>query len=378
MSPGAAPSAASAASCAADSSDPGVQNRAVRLAIVGCGFVTVDRHLPALRHVPEIEVVALADLDPRRAAEVSRRFGLSTRATDVESLLGDPSVDAVAVCTPPASHAELALAALEAGKHVFVEKPIARTLEEADRLVARADDSAVRTMVGFHLRRHRLVERARQVVRDGTLGRIQGVRTAFTSPILEGKLDWQGRRELGGGALLDRAVHHFDLWRFVLGTEVEEIFALTRSERGDDQSALLVARTADGTPVSTVILDDTAVSHDLAVYGTDAALFVDCCRVDGFHVAPRAEPPGSARARARRAREALASPRESLRAARRGGDFRVAYEDGWRDFAAAIRDGRAPSPTLRDGRAALEIALAAAESAASGAPVRVGGVRAAT
>src|SRR5205085_2662394 len=83
--------------------------------IVGCGFVTADRHLPALRHVPEIEVVALADLDPRRAAEVSRRFGLRARAIEVESLLVDPGVDAVAVCTPPASHAELALAALEAG-----------------------------------------------------------------------------------------------------------------------------------------------------------------------------------------------------------------------------------------------------------------------
>src|SRR5438270_11547997 len=94
---------------AGHSSDPGVQNRAVRLAIVGCGFVTADRHLPALRHVPEIEVVALADLDPRRAAEVSRRFGLRARAIEVESLLVDPGVDAVAACTPPASHAERAL-----------------------------------------------------------------------------------------------------------------------------------------------------------------------------------------------------------------------------------------------------------------------------
>ena len=307
---------------------------------------------------------------------MARRFGLPAMAT--ESLLVDPRVDAVAVCTPPASHAELALAVLEAGKHLFVEKPIAPTLEEAERLVARADDSATRAMVGFNLRRHRLVERARTVVRDGALGRIQAMRTAFTSPILEGKLDWQGRRELGGGALLDRAIHHFDLWRFVLGTEVEEVFALTRSERGDDQSALLVARTAGGTPVSTLVLDDTAVSHDLALFGTEAALFVDCCRVDGFHVAPRDELPGSARARARRAREAIARPGESLRAARRGGDFRVAYEEGWRHFAAAIRDGRAPSPTLRDGRAALAIALAAAESAASGAPVLVGRVPAAT
>src|SRR5438270_12767855 len=107
---------------AGHSSDPGVQNRAVRLAIVGCGFVTVDRHLPALRHVPEIDVVALADLDPRRAAEAAESFGLDAATLEVERLLAAPEVDAVAVCTPPASHVELALAALDAGKHVFLEK----------------------------------------------------------------------------------------------------------------------------------------------------------------------------------------------------------------------------------------------------------------
>src|SRR5439155_22439283 len=122
--------------------------------------------------------------------------------------------------------------------------------------------------------------------------------------------EWTNPRVLGGGVLLDSAIHHFDLWRFVLGAEVAEVFALTGSER----SAVVSARTTGDVPLSTVTLDDSAVSHELAIYGTDAALFVDCCRVDGFHVANRAELPGSARARLRRAREALGRPGESLRA----------------------------------------------------------------
>jgi len=348
-----------------------VQNPAVRLGIIGCGFVTVDRHLPALRHVDEIDVVGLADTHPERAAGAARRYP-EARVRDMESLLADPTVDAVAVCTPPVTHADLALAALEAGKHVFLEKPVAASLADADRIVDGAARSTLRVLVGFNFRRHRFVERARQVVSEGRLGTVQAVRTAFTSPILDGKLEWQAHRELGGGALFDRAIHHFDLWRFLLDAEVAEVFALTRSGRGDDQSAVISARTTAGTPVSTLALDDSVVTHDLAVYGADAALFADCCRVDGFHLAPRAEPPGSPLARLRRGREALQRPAESIRAVRSGGDFRISYVEEWRHFARVVRGEVAPSPTLADGRAALEIALAAAESADSGASVRVG------
>ena len=347
------------------------ENQPVRLGIVGCGFVTVDRHLPALEHVPEIEVVAVADRDPA-AARAAGRVAPRARATDTESLLAAPDVDAVAVCTPPAEHAGIALAALEAGKHIFVEKPLAFSLEEADRLIERAGRSTLRAMVGFNFRRHRFVERARRIVSEGKLGHVHAVRTAFTNPILGPDLGWKARRELGGGALLDRAVHHFDLWRFLLDAEIAEIFALTESERADDQSTVVVGRTTAGTLVTALALDETVVSHDLVLYGTEGALFVDCCRVDGFHLAPPSELPGSALARLRRGREALARPGESLRAVRRGGDYRLSYEEQWRHFAEAIRRDFMPSPSLADGRAALEIALGALESAATGTPVSIG------
>ena len=342
----------------------------MRLGIIGCGFVTLERHLPALRHVPEIDVVALADVEPERAAEAARQVP-GSHAVDIEALLGDGRLDTVAVCTPPATHAELAIAALEAGKHVFLEKPVAPSLEDADRIAARAAGSELQVVVGFNFRRHRLVQRAREVVRDGRLGRVQAVRTAFTSPVRDGKREWKTHRQQGGGALFDLAIHHFDLWRFVLGAEVAEVFALTRSEHGDDQSAVVTARATDGTPLTTLALVDSVVTHDVAVYGADAALFADCCRVDGFHVAPRTEPPGSPAARLRRAREAVRRPGESLRTVRSGGDFRISYVEQWRHFARVVGGEVAASPTLADGRAALEIALAAARSTDSGASVRL-------
>jgi predicted dehydrogenase len=342
----------------------------VRLGIIGCGYVTLDRHLPALRHVPEIEVVALADAVPERAAEAARRVP-GACAIDVEALLGDGEVEAVAVCTPPATHADLAIAALDAGKHLFLEKPLAPSLEDADRIVERAARSPLRVLVGLNFRRHRLVERARQLVREGRLGRIQAVRSAFTNPVLDEGIDWKTRRPLAGGALVDRAVHHFDLWRFVLGEEVAEVFGLTRSEQGDDQSTLVSARTTEGTPLFTLALDDSVVTHDLAIYGSEAAVFADLCRFDGFDVALRTELPGSPAARLRRARDAIRRPGESFRAVRGGGDFRLSYVEQWRHFARAVRDEAEASPTLADGRAALEIALAAARSADSGSSVRL-------
>jgi predicted dehydrogenase len=342
----------------------------VRLGIIGCGYVTLDRHLPALRHVPEIEVVALADAVSGRAAEAARQVP-GARAVDVEALLGDGRVEAVAVCTPPATHADVAIAALDAGKHLFLEKPLAPSLEEADRIVERAARSPLRVLVDLNFRRHRLVERARQLVRSGRLGRIQAVRSAFTNPVLDEEIPWKTRRPLAGGALVDRAVHHFDLWRFVLGEEVAEVFGLTRSEQGDDQSTLVSARTTEGTPLFTLALDDSVVTHDLAVYGSEAAVFADLCRFDGFDVAPRTELPGSPAARLRRARDAIRRSGESFRAVRGGGDFRLSYVEQWRHFARAVRGEVEASPSLADGRAALEIALAAARSADSGSSVRL-------
>jgi predicted dehydrogenase len=346
----------------------------VRLGIIGCGFVTVDRHLPALRHVSEIEIAGVADRHASIASDVARQFDCGP-VVGVDELLSDAGVDAIAICTPPETHAELALAALAAGKHVFVEKPLAPTVADADRLLDGAAGSARTIMVGFNLRRHRFVQGVRDVVESGRLGDVQAVRTAYTSPILDGKISWHARRAQGGGGLYDRAIHHFDLWRFLLGTEIADVFAVTRGGRGDDQAAVITGRTADGVAITTLALDDSVVTNDVAVYGTDGAVFADCCRVDGFHLAPRSEPPGSPRSRLRRAREALATPRETVRAVRRGGDFRVAYEEQWRDFADAIHRNVSQSPSLAEGRAALAIAEAAAESADTGVPVRVAPAR---
>src|SRR5688500_13310896 len=95
----------------------------VALGIIGCGRATRQLHLPALRHVPAIRVVALADTDGRRLEQTAEQFGVAGRYTDAEALIEADECDAIAVCVPVGAHADTAVRALAADKHVFVEKP---------------------------------------------------------------------------------------------------------------------------------------------------------------------------------------------------------------------------------------------------------------
>ena len=136
----------------------------LRIGIVGCGFVADHRHLPTLSKMPEATVVALCDSDPAALARVGDRWGIGRRHADPRALTEDASVEAVAVLVPAAGHAAVVIAALEAGRHVMVEKPLALTLDDADLMLEAAGASAGRVMVGFNERWHRLVREARDLV----------------------------------------------------------------------------------------------------------------------------------------------------------------------------------------------------------------------
>lgn len=171
----------------------------MRLAFVGCGRVTTELHLPALRGNADIAVVAFCDVDDARATAVARLVPGARVVADVAALARDPSVDAVAVCTPPSEHALHASVVLDAGKHLFVEKPLALTRADCDAIVARAESSAAMAAVGFNLRQHRLLQAAHEIIARGALGRIDLVRSMFTT-------DTRLTRELRPGATIGPSV----------------------------------------------------------------------------------------------------------------------------------------------------------------------------
>lgn len=345
--------------------------------IIGCGYAAEHLHLPALRYLPAIRVVAIADTDPERLQLVGGRFAIAHRYHDHEALLRDAEVDAVAVCVPPHAHAMVVLAALDARKHVLVEKPLCLDLDEADLLVERAGSTSVTAMVGFNLRFQRHVRAARRAITRGFIGPIELMRTVWTSRVERqvGLPEWRRRRELGGGVLYELAVHHVDLWRFLLGSEVDEVFASARAQSDDDQTATLSARLGNGALAVSGFSHQAAEAHEIELYGRHGSLFVSPYRFDGFELTPASMFAGDLAHRARTLLRTVPAMPGMIATAIRGGSFLEAYRTQWRHFAQSVLR-RAPAEcTFDDGRRALELVLAAIDSIRSGRPVDVNRTR---
>jgi predicted dehydrogenase len=351
----------------------GCPDRVIRLGIVGCGRVAEERHLPSLLRLPEVRVVATADLDVARSNRLADRFGAAVRLGDYRALMERRDVDAVAILTPTQSHAEIALAAIEAGKHVLVEKPLALSLAECDRLIESAGRSTSKVVVGFNLRWHRLVRRAREVLNSGALGRIKAIRSAYTHDRTgETAPDWHRKLELGGGVSFNEGVHHFDLWRYFTHSEVEQVFSFSvPSEYYADETNAITARLSDGVLATGIFAFQTGPTSEVEIYGEEGRLCLSLYRFDGLEFFPRSGYPGDLGDRLRKAAGAVRDLPEAIPILRRGGDLQATFDGLWRHFVDCILHDLPSQCTLEDGKSSLRVALGAIESARSGAPVKV-------
>lgn len=339
--------------------------------MVGCGRIAGLRHLPALAAVPEARVVAVADVHAGRLRSVADEHRIERRYAGHEQLLADPDVDAVAVLVPAALHAEVALAALDAGKHVFLEKPLALDLIDADRIVERAAASGRQVLVAYNLRWHRLVREARRLLAAGAVGEPEVLTTSFTSPYdyRDQAKPWRRARETGGGVLVEMASHHFDLWRHLLDDDAVEVSAVVRDGEEEDEAATVQARMRGGTLVTGLFSQRSLDHQEVEVFGTEGRLRLGLYRFDGLEVTRRPGRVGDARGRLDAARRLVRSLPAAAREARAGGLFIGSYREEWRHFLAVCRGEVEPECTPEDGRRSLALLLAAAEAASTGRTV---------
>ena len=334
----------------------------LRVGLIGCGFATRQHHLPALDGVPELRVVALADSE--RAALARAAAGRDVHAhADAMPVLVDPGVDVVGICTPPDSHAELAVAALQAGKHVLVEKPLAVTRADAARVLKAAAAGSGLATVGLVYRWHRLNRAVRDLVAAGRVGNVAAlhtVATSYTGGAPERAAPWRNDPAAGGGVLYELGTHQVDLWRFLLAGEVVSVNAAASAD-----AAVLAGRMSDGTPVSTTLGFVTGDNHEVVAYGTKGTLTARGDRYDGLDLVPAGRLPGDVGMRLRHGVRLARELPGAVRSRRRGGDLAEAFRAQWRAFAAAIRGDEALAVTLEDGARALELVLAASASAAA-------------
>jgi myo-inositol 2-dehydrogenase / D-chiro-inositol 1-dehydrogenase len=348
-------------------------DKSLQLGLVGCGQVAEFKHLLVLQGMPGVEVVAAADVDPERLRHVADRYQIKHRYADVAALLGHTSLDAVAICVPPEQHAAVAVAAMQANKHLLIEKPLALSAADCDLIIESARTCSARVMVGFHMRCHRLVQQARAMIDQGLLGTIEAIRTVWNSPIrYDGSLpEWRYDRKTGGGALMEIAVHQFDMWRYLLQSEVEEIFAMTRYEARADETATLTARMSNSILASAIFSERTGHEIEIEIYGRNGRLRIECLRFDGLEFYPATSVPGGVQTRIRNAIHAVKELPYGVMNRLPGGEYMDSYRREWLHFLDVVRNDQPVGCTLEDGRRAVEIALCAIESASAGHPVKL-------
>jgi len=351
---------------------------AIQLGIIGCGRVAVQCHIPALLRRPEYRVTAVADPDEAAARRVAELLGGCAVYTEYRALLERPDVEAVGILASTPAHGEAGVAALAAGKHVMMEKPLAMTLSECDRMAEAARASKAKVVVGHNLRWHRLVRQAKEIVASGQLGRIKAVRSTYTHA-RAGLIaqEWHQARATGGGVLLNEAVHHLDLWHLFTARRVEQIQAYTvHSEQGEDETSVVAAHLSGNVLATGVFTLQSGPTNELELCGEYGRLCLSLYRFDGLEWFPSTSYPGNAGGRLTKlAQNARALP-GALRALREGGEFPATYGGLWSHMADCILRGAASECTLEDGRASLGVALAAIASTRMGVPVRPDGLHA--
>jgi myo-inositol 2-dehydrogenase / D-chiro-inositol 1-dehydrogenase len=348
----------------------------IKIGIIGCGEVGVQKHLRVLSKIPELEVAAVADTDAGRAASSAKGAGVGRHFQTAEDLLAQADIEAVGVCVPPSAHADVAVAALEAGKHVLVEKPLALTLEDAGRIIAAEAKSPKLCLMGFHMRSHRLVRQVRDAIVRGDVGEIESVRVSWFSPRDDVDLPaWRSSHERGGGALIEIGVHCYDLWRYLAGGEVDVVSAFSRSGIRDDECAVVTGQFTDGAVATALLSERTVHEIEIEVCGDAGRLRAGCQRFDGFELLPFGVTPGRPVTRFRALRSFLLELPGGLSNLIGGGDYLDSYREQWYSFYRSMTGGAPLRSTLVDGRKALEITLAALGSVHAGNQVIVNHVQ---
>lgn len=253
----------------------------LKVGVIGCGSIAKHRHLVEFAQNNQVEIVAVCDIVEGRVNEFAVKYGAKAY-TNYEELLANKEIDAVSVCTPNYLHAPVSIAALQAGKHVLCEKPMATSKVEAEAMIEAAEVAGKKLMVAHNQRFVPSHQKARQLIEKGELGKIYSFRTAFghSGPegwSADGEDSWFFKKnEAFLGAMGDLGVHKTDLLRFLLGEEFVEVGAFVETSAKHnadvDDTAVCVLKTQSGI-IGTLAASWSYVSKEdnsTIIYGENA------------------------------------------------------------------------------------------------------------
>ena len=264
----------------------------LRVGLVGVGAAAQVNHIPALKRTEGVELVALVDRDPEKAGRVAQKFAVPRVHARLDDMLADDAIDAIDICTPNFLHAPIATAALEAGKHVLCERPLARSGDEAATMLKAAKKADRVLMCCVQHRFRPDAQLLRKFVEKGDLGDIFLAKSGWLRLRTEWDSDeWRAqKRESGGGVVLDLGFQMLDLSLWILGSPgVESVTAsVHRQKKGEvEDSATAFFRLATGATLTLELTWGLLMEKDFAyvnLFGSGGAALLNPLRIHkGMH-----------------------------------------------------------------------------------------------
>ncbi len=365
-----------------------------RVGMIGYGFMG-RAHSQAWRNVnaafptPRIHMESIVGRDADAVARAAAQLGWHRSHTDWREVVADPSIDIIDICTPGDSHAEIAIAALEAGKHVIVEKPLANSMEESRAMVAAAQSAAAKgimSAVNFNYRRVPALMLAKRLIDDGRVGEVLHIRGAYLQDWLSDPnlpMSWRLVKERAGtGVLGDLGAHVVDLMRHLAGKDVEGVTGHLRTftHQRPDGSGGHGTVTVDDAALATLALTGGAVANldvtrnapgrknelSLSIFGTKGSIMFNLENLNELWMFDREDPAGEQGYRRILVTE---SAHPYLSAWWPDGHI-IGWEHTFThqffEFLTSIENGTPASPSFDDGHAVQAVIEAIAASAENG------------
>jgi len=328
----------------------------LRFGVIGAGRIGKIHTENLATRVPGAEVSVIADINLVAAQEIASRLHIPTATQDYHTILADPTIDAVAICSSTGTHAQIVIEAAQAGKHIFCEKPIDLDLAKIDAALAAVEKAGVKLQIGFNRRFDPNFHRVRQMVVEGKIGEPHIIRITSRDPAPPPV----SYIKVSGGMFLDMTIHDFDMARYLSHSEVVEVYTTAGvmvdpaiGEAGDVDTAVIILRFANGAI-------GTIDNSRKAVYGYDqrVEVFGSGGMVQAFNNTPDSHVYANA---------------DGIHSAKPLYFFLERYMESFivemKEFHKSIQENTVPLVTGIDGRIPVAIGMAAKKSYLEKRPV---------
>lgn len=221
----------------------------LNIGIVGAGRIGKVHAASITYHIPQAQIAMVTDVYEPAAKALAETYGVPRYSTDYMDIVNDPEIDAVLVCSPTPTHADISIAAMKAGKHVFCEKPMDLTIEKIKKTAQVAQETGRKLQIGFNRRFDHNHGKVQQMAANGTLGNVELIKITSRDP----EPPSPEYAASSGGLYIDMMIHDFDMAMFLAGCDVTEVYAMGTSlvdkrigEAGDVDTAIVTLTFANG------------------------------------------------------------------------------------------------------------------------------------